>query len=131
MYDSHRPPTYHGIPNPERKTVTMLKNDILKTEYDKDIDYKRQNLVIQSYFKYGPAKHNFGEHLVNALDTMSQCVCKYDQTHNKEYLLDAMNYLMFEYMYPSYKDAYFKHTDSNGSAGIVGMSYNEIKEASK
>ena len=131
MYDSYRPPTYHGISNPERKTVTMLKNDILKTEYDKDIDLKRQNLVIQSYFKYGPAKHNFGEHLVNALDTMSQCVCKYDQTHNKEYLLDAMNYLMFEYMYPSYKDAYFKHTDSNGSAGIVGMSYNEIKEASK
>ena len=59
MYDSYRPPTYHGVPNPERKTVTMLKNDILKTEYDKDIDYKRQNLVIQSYFKYGPAKHNF------------------------------------------------------------------------
>ena len=109
----------------------MLKNDILKTEYDRDIDFKRQNLVIQSYFKYGPAKHNFGEHLVNALDTMSQCVCKYDQTHNKEYLLDAMNYLMFEYMYPSYKDAYFKHTDSDGSAGIVGMSYNQIKEASE
>lgn len=131
MYDSYRPPTYHGVPNPERKTITVLKNDILKTEYDKNIDFKRQNLVIQSYFKYGPAKHNFGEHLVNALDTMSQCVCKYDQTHNKEYLLDAMNYLMFECMYPSYEDAYFKHTDSDGSAGIVGMSYNEIKEASK
>ena len=131
MYDSHRPPTYHGIPNPERKTITVLKNDILKTEYDKDIDHKRQNLVIQSYFKYGPAKHNFGEHLVKALPTMSQCVCKYDETHNKEYLLDAMNYLMFEYMYPSYKDAYYKPTDSNESAGIVGMSYNEIKEASK
>ncbi len=117
--------------NPERKTVTMLKNEILKTEYDKDVDLKRQDLIIQSFFKYGPAKHNFGEHLVKALPTMSQCVCKYDETHNKEYLLDAMNYLMFEYMYPSYDDAYFKHTDSDGSAGIDGMSYNQIKEASK
>lgn len=131
MYNKNRPKTWHGMANPERKTVTMLKNEILKTEYDKDVDLKRQDLVIQSFFKYGPAKHNFGEHLVNALDTMSQCICKYDKTHNKEYLLDAMNYLMFEYMYPSYEDAYFKHTDSDGSAGIVGMSYNEIKEASK
>ena len=131
MYDKNRPKTFHGMPNPERKTITMLKNEILKMEYNKDVDLKRQDLVIQSYFKYGPAKHNFGEHLVKALPTMSQCVCKYDETHNKEYLLDAMNYLMFEYMYPSYKDAYLKPTDSNESAGIVGMSYNEIKEASK
>ena len=131
MYDKNRPKTFHGMPNPERKTVTMLKNEILSREYSKDVDLKRQDLVIQSYFKYGPAKHNFGEHLVKALPTMSQCVCKYDETHNKEYLLDAMNYLMFEYMYPSYDDAYFKHTDSDGSAGIDGMSYNQIKEASK
>lgn len=131
MYNENRPKTWHGISNPERKTINMLKNEILKTEYSKDVDLKRQNLVVQSYFKYGPAKHNFGEHLVRALPTMSQCVCKYDETHNKEYLLDAMNYLMFEYMYPSYDDAYFKHTDSDGSAGIDGMSYNQIKEASK
>lgn len=131
MYDKNRPKTFHGMPNPERKTVNMLKNEILSREYSKDVDLKRQDLIVQSYFKYGPAKHNFGEHLVKALPTMSQCVCKYDQTHNKEYLLDAMNYLMFEYMYPSYDDAYYKHTDSDGSAGIEGMSYNQIKEASK
>lgn len=131
MYDKNRPKTFHGMPNTERKTVNMLRNEILKTEYSKEVDLKRQDLVVQSYFKYGPAKHNFGEHLVKALPTMSQCVCKYDKTHNKEYLLDAMNYLMFEYMFPSYDDAYFKHTDSDGSAGIDGMSYNEIKEASR
>lgn len=114
----------------------MNKNDILKTEYNSDIDEIRKDMVVQSYFKYGSVKQNFSRmgdqgSLVNALDTMSQCVWKYDQTHNKEYLLDAMNYLMFEYMYPSYDDAYFKHTDSDESAGIVGMSYNQIKEASK
>lgn len=133
MYDHNRPHTFHGIVNTERKTKYMLKQDILKHEYNTKIDEERKKMVLQSYFKYGPAEENFkkrGEQgsLVNALDTMSQCVCKYDKTHNMEYLLDAMNYLMFEFMYPSYDDAYFKHTDSDGSAGIVGTSYNEIKE---
>lgn len=109
----------------------MLRNDILKTEYDKELDHIRQNMVINSWFKYGPIKHNFGEHLVDALETMDICVTKYKKTGNKEYLADAMNYLMFEFMYPSVKDAYYEKTDSDGSAGIAGMSYNEIKEASK
>ena len=38
-----------------------------------------------------------------------------------------MNYLMFEFMFPQYKEAYFEATDSNDSAGIDGMSINEIK----
>lgn len=134
MYDHNRPWTFHGIANTERKTKYMLKNDILKQEYDSQIDEERKKLVLQSYFKYGPAKENFtrrgDKSLVNALSTMSQCIGKYDETHNKEYLLDAMNYIMFEFDYPSYSDAYFEHTDSDGSAGIVGTSYNQIREAS-
>lgn len=38
-----------------------------------------------------------------------------------------MNYLMFEFMYPQKPGAFFKPTDSNGSAGIVGMSHEELK----
>lgn len=135
MYDHDRPKTFHGIPNPERKTRYMLKQDILKHEYDSNIDEIRKKMVLQSYYKYGPAKENFTRRnengaLVDALGTMSQCVCEYDKTHNKEYLLDAMNYLMFEFDYPSYSDAYYEQTDSDKSAGIVGMSYNQIKEVS-
>lgn len=113
------------------KEKHMIKNEILKTEYDKDLDHIRQGMVINSWFKYGPAKHNFGEHLVNALSTCDICIQKYKKTGNKEYLADAMNYLMFEFDYPSVQNAYYQRTDSDGSAGIEGMSYNEIKEASK
>ena len=35
---------------------------------------------------------------------------------------------MFEYMYPQKEGAYFKATDSSDSAGIVGMSINEIEQ---
>ena len=34
--------------------------------------------------------------------------------------MDAANYLMFEFMYPQLDGAYFKPTDSDGSAGTVG-----------
>lgn len=44
---------------------------------------------------------------------------------NTEYLLDAMNYLMFEFMFPQKEGAYFKATDSKESAGHVGKAYKE------
>ena len=59
---------------------------------------------------------------------MKKCLKKYEETHNKEYLLDAANYLMFEFMYPSYQNSYFKATDSDESAGIDGLSINEIEQ---
>ena len=96
-------------------------------EYSDDVDKKRKALVEQSYYKYGSVAVNFGRGLVDPIATMNRCIEKYEETHNKEYLLDAMNYLMFEYMYPTYNDAFYKNTDSNESAGIVGMSINEIE----
>ena len=98
-----------------------------KTEYDDDYDQLRKNRVAVSFHKYGSAKDNFGKKLVDAIQTANLCINKYNSTHNTEYLLDAANYLMFEYMYPKYNDAYFKATDSGQSAGISGISIKEIE----
>lgn len=106
----------------------MNKTTLPPSEYSEDFDQKRKNRVAVSYHKYGSAKENFGKRLVNAIATANQCIAKYIETHNTEYLLDAGNYLMFEYMYPGFDDAYFKATDSKQSAGIVGMSVKEIEE---
>lgn len=99
----------------------------LKSEYSDRFDTLRKNRVETSYHKYGTAKKNFGEHYVNALETMQKCVDKYKSTHNTEYLCDAANYLMFEFMYPSFEDAYFKTTSSNESAGISGFTVKDIE----
>ena len=99
----------------------------IKKEYSDEVDIMRKNRVKVSFYKYGPAYINFGQHLVNAKNSALLCINKYDETKNTEYLLDAMNYLMFEFMFPQYKEAYFKSTDSKDSAGIDGMSINEIK----
>lgn len=98
------------------------------TEYSDEFDRLRQNRVAVSFYKYGPAKINFGDKLVDAMRCAEKCINKYKETGNTEYLCDAANYLMFEYMYPQKEGAYFKATDSSESAGIVGMSINEMEQ---
>lgn len=97
-------------------------------EYSDYFDKLRQNRVELSFYKYGSAKTNFGDKLVNALESHDLCIKKYQETGNTEYLCDAANYLMFEFMYPQQKGAFFKATDSGGSAGISGMSIKEMRE---
>lgn len=102
--------------------------EVPNTEYSVEFDTLRKNRVAVSFHKYGSAARNFGGGLVKALPTMELCVAKYNETGNTEYLLDAANYLMFEFMYPQHPKKHFRATDSGESAGIVGMSEKEIEE---
>ncbi|MFZ3132679.1 MAG: hypothetical protein WA125_16660 [Desulfosporosinus sp.] len=104
----------------------MNMEEILKTQYSEEFDQLSKNRVCTSFFKYGPIEDNFGKKLVNAIKSCNLCINKYQETGNTEYLVDAKNYLMFEFMYPTHKKAHFEATDSKGSAGISGISINEI-----
>ena len=99
----------------------------LPKEYSDRFDELRQNRVNVSFYKYGSAADNFGMRLLNALESCDLCIQKYRDTRNTEYLCDAANYLMFEFMYPRVEDAYFKATDSSESAGVSGVSINELR----
>ena len=100
---------------------------ILKREYSHQFDKERQNRVQVSYYKYGPARDNFGSGRVDALATAEHCIEAFKKDHNSEHLVDAANYLMFRYMYPLPGD-HFKATDSSGSVGTVGTPINMEKE---
>ena len=100
----------------------------LPKEYSDRFDELRQNRVNVSYYKYGSAADNFGMRLVNALESHDMCIKKYLETGNTEYLCDAPNYLMIEFMYQQKKDAFFRATDSSESAGISGISVNELNK---
>lgn len=93
----------------------------LESEYSIEFDKLRKNRVEVSYFKYGPARKNFGEGRVDALATAELCIEAFRKDHNSEHLIDAANYLMFRYMYPM-PGEYFKGTDS--SVGTVGTPIN-------
>lgn len=99
----------------------------LSREYSEQFDELRKNRVQTSYYKYGSAQKNFSTGNVNALETMKLCVEKYKETGNTEFLVDASNYLMFEFMYPQHEKAHFRATDSSESAGIVGISEKEME----
>ncbi len=89
-------------------------------EYSDKFDILRQNRVEVSYHKYGSAADNFGAKCVDAIKSHDLCIRKYLETGNTEYLCDAANYLMFEFMYPQHENAHFRATSSDESAGTVG-----------
>lgn len=102
-------------------------NEVLKREYSSQFDKERQNRIEISYYKYGPARDNFGSGRVDAIKTAELCIEAFKKDHNTEHLIDAANYLMFRYMYPL-PGEFFKATDSSGSVGTVGTPINMEKE---
>lgn len=98
-------------------------NDILEKEYSTEFDKLRQNRVQQSYYKYGPARKNFGEGRVDAIGSLELCLDKFKKTGNTEYLCDVANYAMFRFMYPM-SGEFFKTTSDKESAGTVGTPVN-------
>lgn len=100
---------------------------ILDTEYSKEFDEKRKNAILVSFHKYGPSKENFQKGMVDAIGSLKLNLEKFEATHNTEYLVDVANYAMFRYMYPMEGEGY-KPTDSDQSAGVDGMTINEMKK---
>lgn len=99
----------------------------INKEYSAEFDKKRKDRVMVSFYKYGPARENFGGGRVDAVGSLELCLEKFKKTGNTEYLLDVANYAMFRYMYPL-PGEYFKSTDSSESAGTVGTPINMEKE---
>lgn len=64
------------------------------------------NRMLVSFHKYGPV-HLAVRNGVDCLASCKQRLAKYEETGNTEYLMDAANYAMMEYMYPSHPQAHF------------------------
>lgn len=97
------------------------------SEYSEDFDNKRKHAVEMSYYKYGPARENFGAGRVDALKTAEECIEAFKKDKNTEHLVDAANYLMFRYMYP-YPGEGYSATDSSKSVKPVGTPVNMENE---
>lgn len=104
----------------------MNTNDILAQEYSEEFDQKRKNAILVSYHKYGPSKENFKKGMVDAIGSLKKNLKKFEETGNTEYLIDIANYAMFRFMYPQGNESY-RPTDSDQSAGVDGITINEIK----
>lgn len=105
-----------------------MTKDILQREYSNEFDELRKNRMVVSYYKYGPIRKNYGEGLVDAIQSLEKRLMKYKETGNTEYLLDIANFAMIEFMFPQHPNAHFKQTDSDESPGLVGKSVKEMEE---
>jgi len=99
----------------------------LAQEYSERFDELRKNRMHMSFYKYGPAAVNYKKGYSKAIPSLENCLKKYNETANTEYLVDAANYAMLEFMYPQHEKAHFRATSSDESAGIVGFPINEMK----
>lgn len=98
-------------------------NELDTNEWSEKFDQLRKNRVAVSFFKYGPARKNFGEGRVDAIKTAELCLEAFKKDHNTEHLVDAANYMMFRFMYPL-PGEFFESTDSAKSVGTVGIPIN-------
>lgn len=104
---------------------------ILATEYSKRFDEIRKNMMVMSYYKYGPMRDNYEKYkCMDALGNIEKRIQKYKETGNTEFLADVANFAMIEFMYPSIAGAKYTPTDGD-VCDIAGFSINEIRNYDK
>lgn len=89
---------------------------VLETEFSEPFVQGMRDRMVVSYYKYGPLTNAYPEK-VSAVASLTDRLRKYAETKNTEYLIDAANFAMIEFMYPAIEGAFFEGTDADGSPG--------------
>lgn len=92
--------------------------DVLKTQYSEQFIQGMIARMEMSYFKYGDLKDAY-PNKIDAISSLQQRLKKYEETGNTEYLIDAANFAMIEFMLPRKEGAFFQSTDSDQSPGRI------------
>ena len=111
---------------PVLDAFTGLVSKVPGTEFSIFFVQAMANRMGVSFFKYGPVPEAYPAK-VDAIATLKEKIKLYEEggvvkgkeiaPGNTEYLIDAANYAMIEFMYPRNPNAFFKSTDSDGSTG--------------
>lgn len=88
----------------------------LETDWSDEFVMRMQNRMVVSYAKYGPIRDAFPKK-INAIESLQKRLDKYLETGNTEWLVDAANFALIEYLCPSHPNAHFRATDSDESIG--------------
>lgn len=95
---------------------SMTNEEILATEFSAKFVELMQNRMIVSFYKYGKLTDAY-PHKVDAIGSLGERLIKYSETGNTEWLVDAANFLMIEFMHPRHPKAHFEGTDDDASPG--------------
>ena len=89
---------------------------ILNTEFSPQFVEGMKDRMVVSFYKYGAIADGFPGK-VNAISSLTDRLRKYAETGNTEFLIDAANFAMIEFMHPAHPQAFFEGTDSDQSPG--------------
>jgi hypothetical protein len=98
---------------------------ILETEFCPRFVKLMQNAMVLSFYKYGPAAEGF-PHKVDAIASLKARLDKYKETGNTEWLVDAANFALIEFMHPRHPKAHFAGTDGDESPGRVARKTHKL-----
>lgn len=107
--------------------VTKTYDEILATEFSFDFTQGMKDRMVVSFHKYGPLANAY-PHKVSAIASLTDRLRKYAETKNTEFLIDAANFAMIEFMHPSLEGAFFEGTDSDASPGRRSAKTGRIDE---
>jgi hypothetical protein len=91
-------------------------DEVLKTQVSDQFLSGMVARMEMSYFKYGDVREAY-PHKIDAMASLEQRLKKYHETRNTEFLIDAANFCMIEFMLPRVEGAFFAATDSDQSPG--------------
>jgi DNA/RNA-binding domain of Phe-tRNA-synthetase-like protein len=85
--------------------------------------------VVQSRFRYGRPVENYGREIVpvSALENAKKRMEKFDETGNINYLVDAANFLMYEFLFSKHPKKHYDRKTGHGDL-YVGMSKKQMLE---
>jgi hypothetical protein len=89
-----------------------------RTEFSQWFVQLMANRMSFSFFKYGTLWDAYPGKM-GALENVKERIRVYKETANTEYLVDAANFLLIEFMRPSVQGAAFRATESYESPGRV------------
>lgn len=109
-------------------SYTSQSDHILARDYSEEFDKLRKNRMIVSHHKYGWVSETYPE-LAQAHKCVEERLNLYRETGNTEYLIDAANFCMIEFMHPAIPNAKMVATDSDKSPGLAGgISFKQLME---
>ena len=101
-------------------------DDIISEEFWLKMKARMLTSHYKYFPKYGPLSASYPAK-IDSLATAEQRIGLYEETGNTEWLVDAANQLMIEFMLPGHPNAHFRATDSNESPGLVHRAdYTEV-----
>lgn len=111
-----------AAPQPEFIELKVLSPDFMGSYSEQTTRFLQgmMDRLSVSYHKYGSISGAF-PHRRRGVDNVQLRIDKYLETGNTEWLLDAANYCLIEYMRPSHPNAHFRSTDSDESPGAINL----------